>query len=363
MAEKSVRRCVSFSFQGKRYYCYGSTLREAGEKAECRKQNLKEILLNGRECPTLDQYFEEWERGRRGTVKNSTERTVYEKYKSISSYVIERDKDVLGKLKLRDIKKQDIICLQQHLSESCASSTVNSSISLLRSLLNEAVNDRLIEWNPCNGIKPLIRTELPARDTKHRALSEKETRLFFKHAKGSWYYCLYRFLLHSGVRCGEAGALKSSDMDNDFIYIRRTLTRAKGGIVIGGSAKTGAGRRDIPFTPGLKEIIEKQLDLNHIFLKNTADIPDLIFCSRHGGILYSSYVDANIRCICEKAGIEPFTAHAFRDTFATRAIESGMNPKTLQELLGHSSYGITMSLYAHVMPSTKVKEMGKVKLE
>ncbi len=50
----------------------------------------------------------------------------------------------------------------------------------------------------------------------------------------------------------------------------------------------------------------------------------------------------------------------FRDTFATRAVEANMKPKTLQEILGHADIGVTMNLYAHVMEETKVQEMNAV---
>ena len=52
--------------------------------------------------------------------------------------------------------------------------------------------------------------------------------------------------------------------------------------------------------------------------------------------------------------------HAFRDTFATRAIESGIDPKTLQEILGHSDISMTLNLYAHVMDDTKHEAMQKI---
>ena len=60
------------------------------------------------------------------------------------------------------------------------------------------------------------------------------------------------------------------------------------------------------------------------------------------------------------AGIEHFAIHALRDTFATRALESGMNPQTLKTILGHSSYSMTMDLYCHVLADTKAEEMAKV---
>ena len=58
--------------------------------------------------------------------------------------------------------------------------------------------------------------------------------------------------------------------------------------------------------------------------------------------------------------IEHFTMHAFRDTFATRAIENNMNPRMLQSILGHKDYGMTMNLYCHTLPETLIEEMNKV---
>ena len=59
--------------------------------------------------------------------------------------------------------------------------------------------------------------------------------------------------------------------------------------------------------------------------------------------------------------MQPFSVHAFRDTFATRCIEQGMQPNTLKDLLGHSSLKMTMDLYAHVMPNTKHEELSKIR--
>lgn len=60
--------------------------------------------------------------------------------------------------------------------------------------------------------------------------------------------------------------------------------------------------------------------------------------------------------------MEHFTAHALRDTFATRYIEQGGNPQTLKTILGYSSLAMTMDLYSHVLPDTKRKEMNQLKI-
>ena len=74
----------------------------------------------------------------------------------------------------------------------------------------------------------------------------------------------------------------------------------------------------------------------------------------------STPVDREIKRICAVAGLKPFTMHALRATFATRCIESGMNPKTLQEILGHANFNLTMSLYGHALTDTKRSEMESV---
>ena len=63
--------------------------------------------------------------------------------------------------------------------------------------------------------------------------------------------------------------------------------------------------------------------------------------------------------LTRKAEIQNFSMHTLRHTFATRCIEAGMRPKTLQQILGHSSINITMNLYVHVTDEEKTKEMQK----
>lgn len=364
--DKRKTKCVTFSYKGKRQYCYGRTLSEAYEKMFNRKLLIKKTGGNINDSRlSLDSYFIEWEAQRRGTIKPSTELTVKKHYKRLSACFTENTGTAFGKTRLKDLNRDMVLTLRETLLSEMSSSSVNNAVSLLRRVLEDAVTEGLIDNNPCSSIKPVKRMEPPARETIHRALSRKETKLFFRHAKGTWYYDLYRFLLNSGMRCGEAGALKVSDLKKDIIEVRRTITRTTAGYTLGEDTKTGAGRRDIPYTAGLMEICERQININRERFgidNNTKDNDELLFHSPKGKLLIPSNVDIDIKKICIKAGLEPFTAHAFRDTFATRAIESGMNPKTLQEILGHSSYSITMDLYAHVMPSTKAKEMERIRI-
>ena len=209
----------------------------------------------------------------------------------------------------------------------------------------------------------LKRTEERARDTHHRALSLEEQKAFFEceRCKSSFYYNIFRMAINTGMRSGEIGALKYSDIRQDMIHVERTLTRMEtGAYAIGEDAKTEAGRRTIPMNEQIKDIVADQKAINEMLDGNIVALSDLIFRAPERGLLMATPMDREIKRICKAAGIKPFTMHAFRATFATRAIESGMNPKTLQEILGHSNFNITMSLYGHCLTDTKKQAMDSI---
>ena len=356
------RKRISFTYKGKRYYCYGKTLQEAKDREyELRKDLAENVFRPGKEM-TLDEYHKKWEAARYGTVKESTIRKQVFEYADASKAVIDKAGTTFGSLKLTEIERQHIRDLQSILAEKYSTTTVNGIISLVGHILNDALIDRILTWNPAKGIKPLKRKEPEARDTTHRALSKDETKAFFKAATGSWYYNLYKFLINSGCRCGEAGALRHSDIKRNMIQIERTITKSANGVyVIGETTKTLKGKRNIPYTNGMREAIEAQKVQNAaVFGNDLIRLDDCIFRSPTGSLLSVTVVNRDIKNICRKAKLDPFTAHAFRDTFATRAIESDMKPKTLQEILGHANIGVTMNLYAHVMEETKQQEMQNI---
>lgn len=351
-ARTDGRLVKNFTVDGKRIYVYGKSEKELAEKERAARNRIDAGLIDN-DTITVSAYYSVWKKYRNGTVSKSTEYTQERRFQHI--------KKRLGGKRVCRVSKADVVELQQSLSAELTTQGTNLVVSLFSSIMNGAVNDRIINWNPCKGVKALKRTENRARDTIHRALTEDETRAFFEAATHSWYCNFFRFLLLTGLRTGEAAALRWIDVKGDTIHITRTVSRTGNDSFTIGAPKTAAGKRDVPATDDVKAVLEAQkAAMRALFGSKVVNINDLVFTTLHGDYITASTTSNVLRAICRNAGIKYFSDHAFRDTFATRALESGMNPNTLKELLGHSSLSMTVDLYGHVMPNTKKREMDKI---
>lgn len=175
------------------------------------------------------------------------------------------------------------------------------------------------------------------------------------------YYDVYRFALATGMRAGEIGALTHADIKDGFISIRKTVTKdITGGAIVGDTPKTEHGERQIPLNDTIREIIDHQKEINAMLDGNIVGINERIFKAPQRGLLVVYPVDREIARICKRAGIRRFSMHAFRATFATRCIDAGVNPRTLQDLLGHAHFDLTMSLYGHTMDESKIEAMSTI---
>ena len=106
-------------------------------------------------------------------------------------------------------------------------------------------------------------------------------------------------------------------------------------------------------------LLDLKMKLN-LGKKVEKEFKEFVFINRKGTPSKNSTYDSHIRKLTRNAGIENFSMHSLRHTFATRCIEAGMRPKTLQQILGHYSMNTTMNLYVHVTDEEKAKEMRKL---
>lgn len=186
-----------------------------------------------------------------------------------------------------------------------------------------------------------------------------------KYASDSYLYQMFALLLRTGMRGGEARGLKYSDVDKTkkVIHVRRTLKYEAGIGFFEDMPKTEASLRDIPMTKEIEAIIEAQKKFwqAHKVVK----LDEYIFHIGDGTPISRERLQGEIDRIIRKMQedgiyIQRFTPHCLRHTFATRAIENGMEPQILKTIMGHSSLSMTMDLYSHVLPDKKAAEMEKI---
>ena len=356
----------TFTFNGNRYEVKAKTREELDEKIILKKAELEKGELDLYN-PTLDSYYEHFYELRCNEVQESTLRAQRIQYNLISGVKMANDRP-FGEMRIKDITRRDIEDARQLLlDDKKTPQHLNNCFSHLNHVFNNAVLDDTIVKNPCKALKQLRRKTEPIGENKHRALSVEETIKFFEVAeeRNSYYINIFRLMVKTGMRVGEASALYLTDIDKKegFIHVRRTITRNEiGGYVVGDNTKTKNGLRDIPLTSDVISIIKDQEELNRII--HGLNWNGLIFKSAEGEILREYQVNREIKRICKQAGIQEFTCHAFRNTFATRFIEQRpQDYKILSEILGHKDISITLNLYTHVMKENKVCAMNDLMIK
>lgn len=358
-ADTRYQKC--FRYNGKRYTVYGKTPTEA-EQAKITKIAELESGVVDRANPKLNDYYQYFTENRRGSVKESTIRGQSNQFKKCAAVVI-YNHTTFGEMRMRDIKARDLQAVQKALIQAGNSTcTVNDNMAHLSHVFNAALRDETIDRNPCISITRVRRTEPLARDTTHRALSPHEVQSFIVAAKDSYFINLFKLMLNTGMRIGEVAALTELDIDRQYIHITKTVTRNENGSnIVGDSPKTRGSVRDIPLTDTIRQILKSQRELNKQVFGNITDLSEPLFRSPEGTLLREYTVNREIKRLLKNTDIEYFSSHAFRETFASMFIDQQPELyKTLSEIMGHSDVGITLNLYAHALPDTKITAMNNL---
>lgn len=285
---------------------------------------------------------------RPNTVRNYTER--FEK----------NIKDHIGYMLLNEVKPLHCQNVLNQMAEKYRNSTIEQARITMHGLFESAVENDLIVKNP---VTKAVKCTSGKKSKPTRVLTVSEQKVFLETVKDSSNYNQYAFLLQTGLRTGEMIGLRWSDVDfkKKSVSIQRTMEyRHSAGEWRVGEPKSKAGYRDIPLTQEAIKILQNQKEKLRKLKVIPIEYSDLVFLSRNGTPTKNSAYDTKLFYYCDKAEIPRFSMHTLRHTFATRCIEAGMRPKTLQMILGHSNIGITMNLYVHVTEEEKTKEVESI---
>ena len=266
----------------------------------------------------------------------------------------------IGKRRLTSV--QPLHCqnvLDSAIDRGLSDQTFKKIRSFMRDMFECAFDYGYIASNPVKASVQMNRRESIKRERV--ILTATEQRMFIREAKKSSAYSVFAFALQTGVRIGELCALRWNDVNfrKKMIYIKQT-GRWHHGKFIAASPKTVSSKRMIPMTQKCEEILQSlKKNYDDIFPTDYKE-EGYIFLNSEGEVLRYNYIQHELTSVTTAAGLPRLTMHGLRHTFATRCIEAGMRPKTLQVLLGHASVDFTMNLYVHVTAEQKEKDVLRV---
>ena len=235
-----------------------------------------------------------------------------------------------------------------------SATSTNLILTVLNLAFEYACDMEIIEQNPCTRIR---RSREDAK--KVEAFTKDEQRKIEIEIMNSDDPRLFGILLclYTGIRIGELLGLEWADVDlqHGFIAINKTVYRDKDESgewqLIVDKPKTIASDRIIPLPSYISQMMAKQ--------KESAKT-DYVIENKKGERMSIRSYQYIFEHLTEKVGVRKLNFHALRHTFATRAIECGMDIKTLSEIMGHKNASITLNRYAHSMMDTKIEMMQKL---
>ncbi len=274
----------------------------------------------------------------------------------------------IDKVKLSDAKAW-LIKLQQ--ADGRGYSSIHTIRGVLRPAFQMAENDDLIRKNP---FQFELATVIVNDSMTREAVTRKQQREYLRFVQEDRHFCRYYdgifILFHTGLRISEFCGLTIADIDfmGKRIRINHQLQRTSQMEYVIEAPKTGKGIRYVPMTEDVAECFRRIIK-NRTAAKVEPIIggyTGFLFLDKNGMPMVALHWEKYMQHILEKYNsiykvqMPKITPHVCRHTFCSNMAKSGMNPKTLQYIMGHSDISVTLNTYTHVNFEDAQSELRRV---
>ena len=274
----------------------------------------------------------------------------------------------IDKIKVSDAKEW-LIKMQQ--IDGRGYSSIHTIRGVVRPAFQMAVDDDLLVKNP---FEFQLNTVVVNDSVTREAITRQQERDFLEFVENDKHFCKYYdgiyILFKTGLRISEFVGLtkKNLDFENSRIIVDHQLQRTRDMKYIIEDTKTESGERMVPMTPEVKEAFQRILANR----KNPKVEPmvdgysGFLYLDKNGRPMVALHWEKYFQHIREKYNkiyrvqMPKVTPHVCRHTFCSNMAKSGMNPKTLQYIMGHSDISVTLNVYTHLNYDDAEEEMQKV---
>lgn len=318
------------------------------------------------------------------TGKNMTVEELVERYLStktgvkpntLANYKFVKNlmkKEPFNGKKISQVKTSDaklfLIKLQQ---DGRRYSTIKTVRGVLRPAFQMAVDDDVLRKNPF-GFE--LATVVVNDSVTREAITRKQMRQFLKFVHDDNVYCKYYevvyILFHTGMRISEfcGLTLKDLDMKNRIINIDHQLQRTSDMRLVIESTKTNAGTRKLPMSEDVFRCFQAIIEDREAprYERVVDGYTGFLFTDKEGLPLVAMHWEHRFNHMVKRYNdiyrvqMPNITPHVCRHTYCSNMAKSGMNPKTLQYLMGHSDIGVTLNTYTHLGLEDAVDELKRV---
>lgn len=269
-------------------------------------------------------------------------------------------KPVIGDIRIKSLRAEHIQRLVNNMiNEGLSPKSVRDTYNNINAAMKKAIVLRMAAYNPCEGVV------LPKlKKYKAKVYDVDMIHTLLETAKDTDMYLPVLLCVSVGLRRGELIALRWDDIDFDksMLSVRSNMVNGEKGYVIK-SPKSEAGLRDIQIGGELVselqrarlEYFKDKMALGGRFKDN-----NLVVRQKDGSPITPDAMTRKWRRFVQRYGLPDIRLHDLRHSNATALIQAGVNPRVVQQRLGHSDVNITLNTYTHVLPEMDMEAAKKL---